>query len=141
MREIVLVVMSALLGYIIFSAISMSETPKEAFKKIIERPQMNAQATQELAFSKQHDAHEAELIALENQQKLERLRTYEKIAIKEKENQTKVRMKQLDNQLNQEITAIKVKAKSEDKSKDNATMIVIALFLFLLLYIYLRHQK
>ena len=141
MREIILVVTSALLGYIVFSAISTSETPKEAFKKIMEQPQMNAKVTQELAFSKIHNSHEAELIALENQQKLEQLRTYEKIALKEKENQTKVRIKQLDNQLNQEIASLKVNAKSEDKSKDNATIIVIALFLFLLLYIYLRHQK
>jgi len=140
-REIILVITSALLGYIVFSAISTSETPKEAFKKIIERPQINAQVSQELAFSKLHNSHEAELIALENQQRLEQLRTYEKIAIKEKENQTKVRIRQLDNQLNQEIATLKVNAKSEDKSKDNATMIVIALFLFLLLYIYLRHQK
>ncbi len=141
MREILLVMMSALLGYIIFSAISTSETPKEAFKKIIEQPQVNTRVSQELAFSKQHDAHEAELIALENQQKLEQLRTYEKIAIKEKENETKVRIKELDNQLNQELVALKVNAESEDKSKDNATIIVIALFLFLLLYIYLRHQR
>ena len=141
MREIVLVVMSALLGYIIFSAISTSETPKEAFKKIIEQPQMNTQVNQELAFSKLHNHHESELIALENQQKLERLRTYEKIAINQKENETKVRIKQLDNQLNHEIASLEVSAKSEDKSKDNATMIVIALFLFLLLYVYLRHQK
>ena len=141
MREVVLVVMSALLGYIVFSAISTSETPKEAFKKIIEQPQMNAQVSQELAFSKLHNHHESELIALENQQKLEQLRTYEKIAINQKENETKVRIKQLDNQLNHEIASLEVNAKSEDKSKDNATMIVIALFLFLLLYIYLRHQK
>ncbi len=141
MREIVLVGMSALLGYIVFSAISTSETPKEAFKKIIEQPQMNAQVSQELAFSKLHNHHESELIALENQQKLEQLRTYEKIAINQKENETKVRIKQLDNKLNHEIASLEVSAKSEDKSKDNATMIVIALFLFLLLYIYLRHQK
>ncbi len=141
MREIILVGMSALLGYIVFSAISTSETPKEAFKKIIEQPQINAQINQELAFNKQHDHHEAELIALENQQKLEQLRTYEKIAINKTENETKVRIKQLDNQLNHEIVSLQVSAKSEDKSKDNATMIVIALFLFLLLYIYLRYQK
>ena len=64
MREIVLVVVSALLGYIVFSAISTSETPKEAFKKIIEQPQMNTQVSQELAFSKQHDNHEAELMKI-----------------------------------------------------------------------------
>ncbi len=141
MREIVLVVTSALLGYIVFSAISTSATPKEAFTKIMEQPQMNAQVTQELAFSKLHNSHEAELIALKNQENLEKLRTYEKLAMKEQESQTKVRIKQLDNQLNQEIATLEVNAKSEDKSKDNATVIVIALFLFLLLYIYLRHQK
>ncbi len=141
MRELVLVVMSALLGYIVFSAISSSETPKEAFKKIIEQPQMNAQVNQELAFNKLHNKHEEQLIAFENQQKLEKLRTYEKIAINQKENETKVRLKELDNQLNHEIAVLKVDARGEEKSKDNATLIVLALFLFLLLYIYLRHQK
>jgi len=141
MREIILVSISALLGYIIFSAFSTSETPKEAFQKIIEQPQINAQVNQELAFSKAHDTHEEKLIALENQQKLEQLRTYEKIAISNKENETKIQIKALDNKLNHEIAILKVEASGEVKNKDNATLIVLAFLLFLLVFVYLKYQK
>jgi len=141
MREIILVSISALLGYIIFSALSTSETPKEAFRKIIEQPQVNTQVSQEIAFNKLHDTHEEKLIALENQQKLEQLRTYEKIAINNKENETKVQLRQLDNKLNKEIAVLNVESKGEVKNKDNATLIVLAFLLFLLIFVYLKYQK
>ena len=141
MREVLLVVMSAILGYIIFSAISSSATPKEAFRKVLEQPSVNQQITQELAFNKLHDQHEADLIALENQQKLEQLRTYEKIAINERENKTKVQLKQLDNQLNHDIAVINADVKGEDKNKDNATLIILAMLLFFLIFVYLKYQK
>ena len=141
MRELVLVVMSALLGYIIFSAISSSETPKEALRKVIDQPYMNQQVSQELAFNKLHDKHEANLIALENQQKLEQLRTYEKIAINNRENETKVHLKELDNKLNHDIAVINADVKGEEKNKDNATLIVLAMLLFLLIFVYLKYQK
>ena len=141
MREIVLVSISALLGYIIFSAFSTSETPGEAFKKIIEQPQVNAEVSQELAFSKAHDKHEVELISLQNQQKLEELRTYEKIAINNRENETKIQLKALDNKLNHDIAVLNVEANGEVKNKDNATLIVLAFLLFLLVFVYLKYQK
>jgi len=141
MREIVLVSISALLGYIIFTAFSTSETPKEAFQKIIEQPHANTQISQEIAFNKLHDKHEEKLIALENQQKLEQLRTYEKIAINNQENETKVQLKALDNKLNHEIAVLKVESTGEAKNKDNATLIVLAFLLFLLVFVYLKYQK
>ena len=141
MRELVLVVMSALLGYIIFSAISSSETPKEALRKVIDQPYMNQKVNQELAFNKLHNQHEADLIALENQQKLEQLRTYEKIAINNRENETKVQLKELDNKLNHEIAVLNADVKGDNKNRDNATLIVLAMLLFLLIFVYLKYQK
>ena len=141
MREIILVGMSALLGYIIFSAFSSSETPKEAFRKIIEQPQANMQVSQELAFNKIHNTHEQKLIALENQQKLEQLRTYEKIAINKQENKTEVILKEMDNKLNHDMAVLQVESKGEDKNKDNATLIVLAFLFFLLVFVYLKYQK
>jgi len=140
-RELVLVVMSALLGYIIFSAISSSETPKEALRKVIDQPYMNQKVNQELAFNKLHNQHEADLIALENQQKLEQLRTYEKIAINNRENETKVQLKELDNKLNHEIAVLNADVKGDNKNRDNATLIVLAMLLFLLIFVYLKYQK
>ena len=133
--------MSALLGYIIFSAFSSSETPKEAFRKIIEQPQANMQVSQELAFNKIHNTHEQKLIALENQQKLEQLRTYEKIAINKQENKTEVILKEMDNKLNHDMAVLSVESKGEDKNKDNATLIVLAFLFFLLVFVYLKYQK
>jgi len=141
MREIILVSISALLGYIIFSAFSTSETPKEALRKIIEQPQVNAQVSQELAFARAHDKHEEELISLQNQHKAQELKTYEKIAITNRENETKVQIKELDNRLNHDIAVIKAETTGELKNKDNATLIVLAFLLFLLVFIYLKYQK
>lgn len=141
MRELVLVFMSALLGYIVFSAISTSDTPKEALNKIIEQPQANREIDQELAFNEAHNLHQEKLIALENEHKAQKLETYENIIIKEKENETQVKLKELDNELNHKIAVLEVESSSEDKSKNSATIIVIVLMLFLLVYIYLKYRK
>jgi hypothetical protein len=141
MREIILVSISALLGYIIFSAISTTNTPSEAFKKIIEQPHIDVHANQEIAFNKVHNTHEEKLIELSNQQKLEELRTYEKIAINNRENETKVELKALDNKLNHDIAILNVEATGEAKNKDNATYIVLAFLIFLLVFVYLKYQK
>ena len=141
MREIILVSISALLGYIIFSAFSNSNTPTEAFKKIIEQPHIDAQANQELAFNKVHNTHEEKLVSLSNQQKLEELRTYEKIAINNRENETKVELKTLDNKLDHDIAVLQVEATGDAKNKDNATYIVLAFLIFLLVFVYLKYQK
>jgi len=140
-REIILVSISALLGYIVFSAFSSSETPKEAFRKIIEQPGVNSQISQEVAFQKVHNNHEAKLLEIENQQKLEQLRTYEKIAINNKEQETKVLIKELDTKLNHDIAVLNVNSKAEDKTKDNATLIVLAVLVFFLIFIYIKYQK
>jgi len=140
-RDIILVSISALLGYIVFSAFSSSETPKEAFRKIIEQPGVNSQISQEVAFQKVHNNHEAKLLEIENQQKLEQLRTYEKIAINNKEQETKVLIKELDTKLNHEIAVLNVNSKAEDKTKDNATLIVLAVLVFFLIFIYIKYQK
>ena len=140
-REVLLVVMSAILGYIIFSAIASSETPKEALRKVIDQPSMNQQMSQEVAFNRLHDKHETELIELENQHKQAQIDAYKEITIHNQENKTKVQLKQLDNQLNHDIAIINADVKGEDKNKDNATLIVLAMLLFLLVFVYLKYQK
>jgi len=141
MRELILVSISALLGYIIFSAFSTSDTPGEAIKKIIEQPQQNIQVSQEVAFNKAHNNHEEKLIALENERKLNELQSYEKIVINDKENETKVKIKELDNELSHQIAVLKVESSVEEKNKNTATYILLALLLFLLLYIALKYKK
>ncbi|HHD82425.1 MAG TPA: hypothetical protein ENK94_04455 [Campylobacterales bacterium] len=137
----VLVLISALLGYIVFSAISTSDTPKEALNKIIEQPQQNRLIDQEQAYNESLNEHQEKLIALENEHKAKKLETYENIVLKEKENETQVKLKELDNELNEKIVMMQVSSDSEEKSKSSATIIVIVLMLFLLLFIYLKYKK
>ena len=141
MREVLLVSISALLGYIIFSAFSTTDTPTAAFRKIIEQPQSDMKQKQEFELNKLNNDRESTLIALQNQDRLNELKAYQEIKINEKENNTKVELKQIDYRINRDIADLQLKTDSEIKSKDNATLIVIAFLLFLLMFIYLKYQK
>lgn len=141
MREILLVSISALLGYIVFSAFSTTATPQEALRKIIEQPQADMQKTQELAFNKLVNENEENIIALKNQEKLNELKTYENIKINEKDNNTKVELKEIDYKINHSLATLKAQSVSDQKEKENITFVVMAFLLFLLLFMYLRYQK
>ncbi len=141
MREVILVSISALLGYIVFSAFSSSETPKEALQKIIEQPYENKQISQELAYNKAHNKHEEALIALENQRKLDELTILENVNIRNKENETTIKLRELDNELNHKIAILNVESISQNKNKNSATYIVSAFLLFLLIFIALKYKK
>lgn len=141
MRELILVSISALLGYIIFSAFSSSDTPKEAIKKIIDQPYENQQVSQEVAFNKAHNNHQEQLIALENERQKNELASYENIVIQNNENDTKVKIKELDNDLNHKIAVLNVESSVDESNKNTATYIILALLLFLLLYIALKYKK
>jgi len=141
MREILLVSISALLGYIIFSAFSTTDTPTAAFRKIIEQPQSDMKQKQEFELNKLNNDREAKLLALQNQNRLNELQINKEIKINEKENNTKVEIQQIESNTHLGITNLQLKTDSEIKSKDNATLIVIAFLLFLLMFIYLKYQK
>ena len=141
MREILLVSISALLGYIIFSAFSTTDTPTAAFRKIIEQPQSDMKQKQEFELNKLNNDREAKLLALQNQDRLNELQINKEIKINEKENNTKVEIQQIESNTHLGITNLQLKTDSEIKSKDNATLIVIAFLLFLLMFIYLKYQK
>ena len=141
MRELLLVCLSAIVGYIVFSAFSSSDTPSEAFKKIIEQPQQNKETYNKLAINKVNNTHEAELQALDNARNLDQLEVYGEIKMHDKEYETKIELKKLENQLNHKLAMLNVESKDESKNKDNATLIILALLVFLLIFIYLKHQK
>jgi len=141
MREILLVTISALLGYIVFSAFSTTATPQDALRKIIEQPHEDMQKQQELEFNKLENKNKENLIALKNQEKLNQLHTYEHIKINEKENNTKVELKKIDSKMNHALATLKVQSVTEQKEKENMTFIVMAFLLFLLIFIYLKYQK
>ena len=141
MREILLVGLSAILGYIVFSAFSTTGSSQEAFRKIIEQPHTDMQLQQELAFNKLANEKEARLIVLDNEHKKEQLKTYENIKINEKEQNTKVELKEIDYKINSSIATMKYHAKTIEATQKNYTYIIIAVLLFLLIFIYLRYKK
>ena len=137
MREILLVSISALLGYIIFSAFSTTSTLEEGFRKVIEQPKDNP----ELAFNRLDNEKEATMIRLDNEHKKEELNTYENIKINEKENNTKVELKEIDYRTSSALANMKLQSEIVQQKQNNYTYIVIAFLLFLLVIIYLRYQK
>ena len=141
MREILLVGLSAILGYIVFSAFSMTGSSQEAFRRIIEQPHTNMQLQQELAFSKLANEKEARLVVLDNEHKKAQLKTYENIKINETENNTKVTLKEIDYKTQSTIANMKFQAEAVETTKRNYTYIAIAILLFFLIFIYLRYQK
>lgn len=141
MRELILVGLSAVLGYIIFSAFSSSDTAEEAFKKIVEQPTQNRIEYQAATVNKLDKVHAEKLIALENNRKLEELKVYSKLEMYNKEYETKIQLAKINNELDHKLSVLKLESNGEDKNKDNATFIIIALLLFLLIFIYLKHKK
>lgn len=141
MRELILVGLSAVLGYIIFSAFSTSDTAEEAFKKIVEQPTQNRVDYQIASVNKLDKLHEEKLIALENSRKIEELKVYSKVEMHSKEYETQIKLAKINNELDQKLAVLKLESKGENKNKDNATFIIIALLLFLLIFIYLKHKK
>jgi len=140
-REILLVGLSAVLGYIVFSAFSTTGSSQEAFRKIIEQPHTDMQLQQELAFSKLANEKEARLIVLENEHKKEQLKTYENIKINEKENNTKVELKNIDYKTQSTIANMTIHAQSVESTQRNYIYIFFSVLLFLILFIYLKYQK
>lgn len=141
MREILLVGISAVLGYIIFSAFSTTGSSQEALRKIIEQPHTDMQLQQELAFSKLANDKEARIIALDNEHKQAQLTAYQNIQINEKENNTKVELKEIDSKRDSTIANMELQAQSLQSQQQNYTYVIVAFLLFLLVFIYLRYKK
>lgn len=141
MREILLVGVSAILGYIVFSAFSATGSTEGAFRKIIEQPHRDMQLEQELAFSKLANDKEARIVALDNEHKQAQLTAYQNIQINEKENNTKVELKEIDSKRDSTIANMELQAKSLQSQQKNYTYVVVAFLLFLLVFIYLRYKK
>jgi hypothetical protein len=141
MREILLVSISALLGYIIFSAFSSTSTSEEAFRKILEQPHSDVQLNQEMAFQKLNNDKETNIIKLDNAYKKDQLDTYQNIKINEKENNTKVEIKEIDARTSASLATIKVQSDIVQKKQDNYTYLAMAFLLFLIVVLYLRYQK
>jgi len=141
MREILLVGISALLGYIIFSAFSSTSTSEEAFRKILEQPHNDAKISQEMALQQLKNDKEANIIKLDNAYKKDQLDAYQNIKINEKENNTKVEIKEIESRTSSSLANMKLQSDIVQKKQDNYTYLAMAFLLFLIVILYLRYRK
>jgi hypothetical protein len=141
MKEILIVILSAIVGYIVLSAFSVSNTPEEAMRKILEQPQANIEDKQKLDLIKIEKEHEQKLAELQNKKDIEALRIQQNIEITKDKYDTDVELKEIDFKKDSTIAGIKYGSLDKRKEEDNKMLIAISLLAFILIYIYLKYQK
>ena len=140
MKDMLIIIMSALLGYIILSAFSVG-TPDEAIKRLIEQPQLNRMAQQEIDKERIQKEQEIKLAEIENAKRLKELEIKQNIAITQEKYHADIRKEEIASQKASSIERMKYDSLKDQKESDNKMLIIMAILIFILLYIYLRYQK
>ena len=140
MKDVFIIIMSAVLGYIVLSAFAIN-TPEEAVKQLIEQPQNNRIQKQELDRIKAEKEQEIKLAQIEKEKRIKELEIKQNIAITEKKYNTDIHIKEIDSRTNSALAGMKYHSLENQKESDNKMLIVIALLIFILIYVYLRYQK
>ncbi len=141
MKEILIVILSALVGYIVLSALSVSSSPQEAMRRIIEQPQNGLKDKKEVDLVRLEREHDEKLRALQTQKDIEALRIKQNIEITKDKHDTDVKLKEIDFKRDSTIAGIKYNSVENQKAQDNKMLITIAVLIFILVYIYLKYQK
>ncbi len=141
MKEILIVVLSALVGYIVLSALSVSSSPQEAMRRIIEQPQNGLKDKKEIDLVKLEKEHDEKLRELQTQKDIEALKIKQNIEITKDKHNTDIKLKEIDFKRDSTIAGIKYNSVENQKAQDNKMLIAIAILIFILIYIYLKYQK
>ncbi len=141
MKEILIVILSALLGYLVLSAFSVSSTPEEAIKRLIEQPQTNRIEQQKIDKERIEKEQEIKLAQLEHDKRIQELAMQQQIAITEKNNQRDITIHEIASKKDTTLEEMKYDSLENQKESDNKMLIVFALLIFILIYVYLRYQK
>ena len=141
MKEILIVILSALLGYLVLSAFSVSSTPEEAIKRLIEQPHTNIVEQQQMDKERIEKEQEIKLAQLENEKQLKELEIQQNIAITEKKYQTDIQIQEIASKTDTTLEGMKYNSLENQKESDNKMLIIISLLIFILIYVYLRYQK
>ena len=141
MKEILIVVLSAIVGYIVLSAFSVSNSPQEAMRRIIEQPHSDIKQQRELDLAKLEKEQEVKLAKLQNEKDIEAMRVKQNIEITKDKHDTDVKLKEIDFKTSSTIAGIKYGSIEKQKSEDNKMLIAISILVFILIYIYLKYQK
>ena len=136
MKEVLIVVLSAFVGYIVLSAFSVSDTPSEAARRIFERSQSDIERQAEIKAKT-----EIALTKIASKQSIEERKIAEETAqIKLKED-AHVEIRKIDYRTQTDIAGIKANSSDRQKAEDNKMLIAISLLAFILIYIYLKYQR
>ncbi len=141
MKEILIVILSAIVGYIVLSALSVSNSPQEAMRRIIEQPQNGLKDKKELDLVRLEKEHDEKLRELQTQKDIEALKIKQNIEITKDKYNTDVKLKEIDFKRDSTIAGIKYQSVENQKAQDNKMLITIAVLIFILIYIYLKYQK
>jgi len=141
MKEMLIVVLSAIVGYVVLSAFSTTNSPKEAMRRIIEQPHVSAEQQKEIDLARLAQEREQKLAELKNQKEIEALKAQQNIAISKEKFQTDVRLKEIDYQKDSKLAELRYSSYEKQKEQDNKMLIGISILLFILIFIYLRYQK
>ena len=141
MKEILIVILSAVVGYIVLSALSVSSSPQEAMRRIIEQPQNGLKDKKEIDLVRLEKEHDTKLRELQTQKDIEALKIKQNIEITKDKHNTDVKLKEIDFKRDSTIAGIKYNSVENQKAQDNKMLIAIAILIFILVYIYLKYQK
>jgi len=141
MKEVLIVILSAIVGYIVLSAFSVSNTPEEAMRRILEQPQANIEDKQKLDLIRAEREHEQRLAELQMEKDIKALEIKQNIEITKDKYDTDVELKEIDFKKDSTIAGIKYGSLDKRKEEDNKMLIAISLLAFILIYIYLKYQK
>jgi len=141
MKEILIVVLSAIVGYVVLSAFSTTNSPKEAMRRIIEQPRISAEQQKEIDLARLEKEQQQKLAELQNQKEIEALKVQQNIEISKNKFQTDIKLKELDYQKDSRLAEIKYSSYEKQRAQDNKMLIGISILIFILIYIYLRYQK
>ena len=141
MKEILIVILSAVLGYIVLSAFSISSTPEEAIKRILEQPHTNSVQQQQLNQERIEKEQEIKLAQLENEKRIKELEIQQNIAITKEKYNTDIKIQEITSTTDSKLAGMKYNSLDNQKESDNKMLIIISLLIFILIYVYLRYQK
>ncbi|HHD81095.1 MAG TPA: hypothetical protein ENK99_05860 [Campylobacterales bacterium] len=123
------------------SAFSVSNTPQEAMRRIIEQPHSDIKQQKELDLAKLEKEQEAKLAQIQNEKDIEALKVKQNIEITKDKHDTDVKLKEIDFKKDSTIAEMKYGSIEKQKAEDNKMLIAISILVFILIYIYLKYQK
>ena len=132
MKEVLIVILSALVGYIVLSAFSVSDSPGEAVENILNHSQSSEQIKAN---------QEAQIIKINNDRIVREAEIRADIERERVKQNAQVKIGNIEGQTKMQIAGIEANSLDNQKEGDNRMLITIAVLVFILIYIYLRYQR